>query len=304
MELAKKVWSEVTKDDVFTWGSALAYAWIFAIFPFLIFLLTLAPYLPGNVKQEALDGVQRVTSSSVGGETSTQVANSLKDVMGHQKGGLLSFGLILALWGASGGMTMTMSALDKAYYVNCSRSFFKQRAIAIALTIGVAILILAVLFLMPIGTAITNYLKTKGARGTAAVWGLTIVRYVIAVVLLFLVVALIYYFGPCIRQKWQTITPGAVFSVVVWLLLAFAFRLYVNKFGRYNETYGAVGGVAILLLFFYIDAAVLLVGAEINSEIDFEVLRLPRGSRDFRKPVLDHTDHAIGALQPVDVTKP
>src|SRR3954471_2443925 len=120
MEFAKKVWSEVTKDDVFTWGSALAYAWIFAIFPFMIFMLTLAPYLPGNVKQQATDAVKDVATSSVGGDTGAQVEKSVKDVMSKQKGGLLSFGLILALWGASGGMVMTMNALDKAYYVQTS----------------------------------------------------------------------------------------------------------------------------------------------------------------------------------------
>src|SRR4051812_4239538 len=93
MPLVKKVWAEVGKDDVFTWGSALAYAWIFAIFPFLIFLLTLAPYLPGNVKQQATDAVSNLATSSIGSDTGTQVQKSITDVMSHQKGGLLSIGL-------------------------------------------------------------------------------------------------------------------------------------------------------------------------------------------------------------------
>ena len=276
--MAKRVWTEVSQDDVFTWGSALAYAWIFATFPFLIVTLALAPYLPGDVKAGAEDKIIHAAERGLGGKSAEVVVQSVRQIMHQEQGGLLSIGLILALWGASGGMTMTMSALDKAYYVNCTRSFFKQRAIAIALTIGVAILILAVLFLMPIGTAITNYLKNKGAIGTAAVWGLTIVRYIIAVALLFLVVALIYYFGPCIRQKWQTITPGAVFTVLVWILLAFAFAFYVKKFGNFNKTYGALGGAIILLLFFYINAVVLLIGAELNSVIDFATLGAEPGT--------------------------
>src|SRR5881394_2666234 len=102
--------------------------------------------------------------------------------------------------------------------------------------------------------------------------------------MMFSVVNILYHWGPSIKQRFSYITPGAVFAVTVWILLAVGFRLYVDKFGEFNETYGTVGGVAILLLAFYIDAYVVLVGAEINSEIDFAVLGVPRGSRDFRTP--------------------
>src|SRR3954447_22478099 len=95
---AKKVFGEVTKDDVFTWGSALAYAWIFAIFPFLIFVLTLAPYLPGKTKDNIMGQVAEVAWSSLGEETAQSVYKSVEQVMTQQKGGLLSIGLLLALW--------------------------------------------------------------------------------------------------------------------------------------------------------------------------------------------------------------
>jgi membrane protein len=98
---------------------------------------------------------------------------------------------------------------------------------------------------------------------------------------MFATVNLLYYFGPSIKQKYVFFTPGAVFVVIVWMLLAVAFRFYVDRYGKYNETYGTVGGVAILLILFYFDAVVLLIGAEINSEIDFEILKVPRGSKDF-----------------------
>jgi membrane protein len=97
-------------------------------------------------------------------------------------------------------------------------------------------------------------------------WQVT--RYGLALLLLLAIVAVIYHFGPNIRQRWRFVTPGSVFTVGVWLLLGVAFRIYVDHFGRYGEMYGAVGGVIVLLFFFYLDALVLLVGAEINSEID------------------------------------
>ena len=94
---------------------------------------------------------------------------------------------------------------------------------------------------------------------------------------------MLYQKGPAIRRRWTWLTPGGVFCVAVWLTLGLLFKLYLREFGRYNETYGTVGGVVILLLFFYLDAVVLLVGAEINSEIDFKILGVDRGSRDYRE---------------------
>jgi membrane protein len=280
MPFAKKVWSEVTEDEVFTWGSALAYSWLFAIFPFMIFLLTLAPYLPGQAKEKAMSHVEGVAYTSLGGEAGYNIVKSVQDVMSQQKGGLLSLGLVLALWGASGGMSMTMSALDKAYYVHCNRSFLKQRLVAIALTIAAAVLILAVMFLLPIGTAVLTYLTNHGHLGIVGKILIDILRYALALSLLFTIVALIYYFGPCIRQKWQSITPGAVFTVAVWIILGLIFSFYVTHFGNFNKTYGALGAAIILLLFFYINAVVLLIGAEINSVIDFETLNIKPGATD------------------------
>jgi membrane protein len=276
--LAKKVWAEVTKDEVFTWGSALAYAWIFAIFPFMIFLLTLAPYLPGGTKERILQEVQKLAygSMGLGGEAGFNVVKMFEDIMTNQKGGLLSVGLILALWGASGGMSMTMDALNKAYYVQCTRGFVKQRLMAIGLTVASAVLILVVMFLLPIGAAIVDHLH-MGIVGKVLV---NVLRYGIALGLLFTIVAMIYYFGPCVRTKWQTVTPGAVFTVAVWILLGFTFALYVKNFGSFNKTYGALGGAIIMLLFFYINAVVLVIGAEVNSVIDFETLDVKPGTAD------------------------
>ena len=280
MEFAKKVWAEVTKDDVFTWGSALAYAWIFAIFPFMIFLLTLAPYMPGNLKDKAMGAVENAAWSSVGGDAGQKIVDNVNEVMSKQKGGLLSFGLILALWGASGGMVMTMNALDKAYYVQSSRSFIKQRAIAIGLTLATVVLILAVLFLLPIGTAIIEYLAKHGHLGGFGKFLVNLLRYGVALVMLFGIVSLIYYFGPSLKQKYQAITPGAVFTVVVWILGGIGFYFYVTKFSNFNATYGTLGAAIIMLLFFYINAVVLLIGAEVNSVLDFETLNVEKGATD------------------------
>jgi membrane protein len=182
------------------------------------------------------------------------------------------FGLGLTLWAASGGMNMTMAAIDKAYDVEKGRPFWKQRLYAVVLTIVVATLVILVMILLPIGAGVLTWLIRKQAIFPWLYVLVNVARYALALLLLLAVLAIIYHFAPSFKQKFVAVTPGAVFCVAVWLLLGAAFRLYLTKLGgaaNYNKTYGAVAGAAILLLFFYLDALVLLIGAEINSEIDF-----------------------------------
>jgi membrane protein len=277
----KRVFKEVQEDAVFTWAAALAYSWLFALFPFMIALLTLAPYLPGETKQNVLDETRTAVAQNAGGQAAEAIVQNVQDVMTNTQGGLLSLGLVLAIWSASGGMAMTMTALDKTYEVTCDRSFVKQRLLAIALTLATMVLILLVAVLLPIGGAITKYFENRGVLGPFAAWTILIARYLIALGLLFAVVSLMYYFGPNIKQKYQAITPGAAFAVVIWIVMGIGFSIYVTQFGNFNKTYGTLGAVIVLLLFFYLSATVLLIGAEVNSVVDFTVLQVQPGTRDF-----------------------
>lgn len=282
--LLRKLWTEIQQDAIFTWASSLAYSWIFALFPFLIFLLTLAPYMPGAAKRDVVKELDPAIRQTVSGEVADQLLRNIHDVMQNTKGGLLSFGLILAIWGASGGMSMTMSAIDKAYEVETERSFFKHRLVAMGLTIAVVVLVLVVLVLLPIGGAVVRYFEDRDLLKGAAVLLVNIARYAVAILLLLASVSLIYYFGPNIKQRWHSVTPGALLTVVLWIAMGLGFGFYVSNFGNFNKTYGTLGAAIILLLFFYLSAAVLLIGAELNSVLDFAVLQVKPGTRDFTRP--------------------
>lgn len=275
----------VSEDHIFVSAAALAYSWLFAIFPFLIFVLSLLPYLPEKTKAAAKFEIHNMVRETLGPASGT-IWDNVSMILDKRHNSLMGIGLLLTIWAASSGMNTTITALDRCYELPWGRPFYKKRPIAIAMTIVVAILILSVMALMPIGTIAIGLLEPYGHGRFAGplLWTWKALRYPLAIVLLFTVLHIIYQYGPSIRQRIIYITPGAVFVVIVWLLLGFAFRFYIEKFGRYNETYGTVGGVAILLMLFYIDAAVLLMGAEINAELDFEVLKVARGSRDFRGP--------------------
>jgi membrane protein len=290
----KRVYNQIVEDNLFTWASALAYSWLFAVFPFMLFLISLLPLLPRTVQdrvtQELAEFVYQLPK-----EAADTIWNNVEpklEQLKQPKTWVTFVGLGLALWAASGGMVQTMAALDKCYELENGRPFYKQRPLAVLLTVIVAALILAVVVLLPVGTAVRTWLIHRGLVTESNIGWVVLfdlVRWMLALLFMVSALTLIYHLGPSVKHHFHWLTPGAAFCLVVWVVLGLVFKLYVEKFGKYDQTYGTVGGVAVLLLFFYIDALVLLIGAEINSEIDFEVLKVKRGTRDFR-PAEDVTD--------------
>ncbi len=288
---ARRIWREIEDDNLFTWAAALAYSWLFAIFPFLIFLLTLVPYLPDKTKAIAERGIhdtlyQALPSPDAADTVWLNIRDNVKNLLHQRQGRLLPrlMGIALSVWAASGGMSMTMAAFDKCYDIERGRSFHKQRALAMGLTLFVAVNIAFIVALLPVGRFMRDWViaEDPDLAGSWMVCVFDVVRWATALFFMTSTLAVIYHVGPAVRQKFHWLTPGALFSVTVWLALGLLFRLYLSHFGRYNETYGTVGGVAVLLLFFYVDALVLLIGSEINSEIDFHVHSLRKGTQDFR----------------------
>ena len=282
----KRVWQQFLEDNLLTWAAALAYSWLFAIFPFLVFLMSLLPYLPASTKSAAEKEVQRMVYEYAPEQAADTIWKNVIEILHQRHFNWSIIGLLLAAWGASRGVNMTISALDKCYELDRGRPFIRQIGASVWLTVVVATLMLALLLILPIGSIILAWVKAHGSRYISGplLWIWDWARYPVALILMLSVVNIIYQWGPSIRQRFNYVTPGAIFCVVVWIALAVGFRFYVQTFGKFNETYGTVGGVVILLMAFYFDALVLLLGAEINSEIDFAVLGVPRGSRDFRTP--------------------
>jgi membrane protein len=280
-----RLWQQISEDNIFVWSSALAYSWLFAVFPFLIALLGVVPHLPASIRDEASETIRRFVHETLPREAAGTIMGNVNSVLQNRRNGLLSLGLLLTLFSASGGMSITMYAMDRCYDVAKGRRFYRQRPLAMLLTLVVMVGFLVVLTLLPVGTIVLTWLESRIPGLSDLAPAIHLIRYSVALLVMFGLLAIIYYFGPSIRQRFHFLSPGAIFTVLVWLGLGFVFRTYVNRFGRYDKTYGAVGGVAIMLLFFYIDAAVLLIGAEINSEIDFAVLGVPHGSKNFlREP--------------------
>ncbi len=261
-ELAKRVWNEANKDNV--WGSAaeLAYYFLFALFPMLIFLTTLVGFLP-DFQQTLLSALARTLPA----EVMKLVVNTLHDVTINRSGGLLSIGIIGMLWSASGGVVSLMDALNIAYDVKEGRSFWKQRLISVGLTIGLSLFIVAGTLLIMFGDKFSIRLSQALGLGVTfkLIWSM--VDYLLGLALILAGIELFYFFGPNVKQKWRWTSPGGVFAVASIVIGSLLFSFYIRYAPSYSATYGSLGAVMVLMLWLYIFGLVLLIGAEVNSEI-------------------------------------
>jgi membrane protein len=264
-ELASRVWHEVNEDEILDRGAALAYYFLFALFPTLLFLTSLLGLLPLPGLMERL---LTYANQAMPGDAGSIVTRTLNEIQSGARGGLLSIGVLAALWAASAGMASVMNALNVAYGVEDPRPWWKRRLVAILLTLGFSGFILTALVLVVFGPRIGEAVAGRMGLGPlfTTVWNVVSLPIVILFVLVG--IALVYYFAPATEQHWRWVTPGSAVALVLWLGMSFGLRWYVARFADYSATYGSIGGVILLMLWLYLTGLVLLVGAEINSEIE------------------------------------
>lgn len=190
------------------------------------------------------------------------------DQLQQSKGGLVSIGIVIALWTASAGVRLMMSAMNAAYDVVEGRPLWKRLPLSIFYTIGIAGMLLAAAALMVLGPQFMSWLAGQVGLEEFVVTLWTILRWPVIILLLMVAVAVMYYVMPDVEQKFRFITPGSVLAVVVWIVASLGFAFYVKTFADYNAMYGSIGAIIVLLLYFYISAAVLLLGAEMNAVIE------------------------------------
>ncbi len=261
----KRAVKEFVDDKMLTYAAALAYQVLFSIFPFTIFLIALLGFL--NLA-DFFDWLLQQARQVLPRDAMGGVQDVIEQIREQEQGGLISFGIILALWSASAGVRATMDALNVAYDVEETRPAWKRYPLSIVYTLGIAIMLVAAAGLMLVGPRAIEWLAAQVGLGhiVTAVW--TWLRFPIAVLLLMVAVAVVYYVAPNVEQPFQFITPGSVLAVIVWVAASLGFSYYVSNFANYSATYGSLGAVILLLLFFYISAAVMLFGAEVNAVIE------------------------------------
>ena len=267
-ELAKRVWKEIEEDQVFSRAAELSYYFLLALFPFLIFVTSIIGLILGSgnsTRQTLFDYLARVMPPSA----FQLISQTMTEVSKSSSGGKISFGILAALWAASNGMTAITASLNSAYDLEETRPWWKQRLVAIGLTMALSVFIVSALILVVAGHSIADWLGATFGLGSTFPLAWKIIQWPIILFCIIFAFALIYYFAPDFReQKWQWLTPGAAIGVALWLLVSIAFRVYLNFFDSYSATYGSLGAVIILMLWLYFTGTAVLIGGEINSEIE------------------------------------
>jgi membrane protein len=203
--------------------------------------------------------------------------------MRNASNGKLTFGILLTIWFASGGMTSLMSALNGVYRVNERRSWVKVRAISFVLTIAISLLIILALVIVLSGGYLANQVGGYFGLHDAAVLTSRVVQWPVAIAFVTFSFSLIYYFAPDLEeQHWYWITPGSILGVLLWIGASFAFRAYLHFFNTYSRTYGSLGAVMILMMWLYVTGFAFLLGGDINAHIEHAAAR--RGHPEAKAP--------------------
>ncbi len=253
---------DVLADSIDNVGAMMAYYAVLALFPMLVFVLTIASLvLDSSTVQQ---GVTMATDT-MPASTRGLIANYVQTFMDHAGAGFAIGGALIALWGASRGAVALSGALNTMFGKQETRPWWKRQVIAIAVTLVVALLVVLALALLTVGPAIGHYFADRFGLGGAFDIGWGIGRWVGAGVLVMIVWAILYKYLPNTDAPFRIFTPGAAIGVVLWLGISLLFGLYLGHFNSYEATYGALGGAIIFLTWLWLSNIALLFGAEIND---------------------------------------
>jgi membrane protein len=263
-ELLKRMFNEALADDVFNLAAQQAYYFFFALFPALLALISIASFFPiANLTDEIVNMLGRVAP----GDVLTIIRDQIKQISDGNAGGILTIAFLFTLWSSSSAVVSMCGTLNAAYDITEGRPWWKVRLTAIGLTVGLAVFILASMTLIIAGPTLAEKIADAVRLGPVFEWTWKILQWPLVFALVSGAFALVYYFAPDAQQDWVWITPGSVLATALWVAISLGFKFYIARFGDYNA-YGAIGGVMVLLLWFYLSGIALLIGAELNAEIE------------------------------------
>jgi membrane protein len=268
-QLGRTVFEQIIADNVFGQAAELAFYFLFALFPLIFSMVTsvglfvshngelqydLLSYFADLFPPTAFDLLRRVSN----------------EVVAHASREKLTFGIVTAVWCVSSSITSMISFLNTAHHVRETRPWFKARAIALALSLLISMLLLAALFMVLVGSHFVGWLGAGLDLNPLLVLVWKALQWPIAIFFVALSCSLIYYYGPDLkeRRRWHWFTPGGAVGGFIWLVASFGFRLYLHFFNSYSVSYGSLGAVIILLVWLYATGLACLIGAEINAEIE------------------------------------
>jgi membrane protein len=269
--IAKRTWHSLLNDNLFGSAAELGYWFLFALFPTLVSASSIIG-LAARHASENYDRLLHYLSLVIPPSAYGIVFETFKQITTTSNGRKLTFGLAIALWAASAGFSAIQDSMNAVYKIKETRPYWKVRGAAVLISTLLSLLITAILssllaadyFARLAGTHIYHHVLAIGSMVLIRVLG-----WIVAVGLLALLFALIYYWAPDVKQRqWRWLTPGGAIGIIGWALASIGLRVYLHFFNSYTRTYGSLGAVIILLTWFYLSGLMLLLGGEVNSEIE------------------------------------
>lgn len=265
IELVKSVYREMKRDNAFDGAAVLAYYLTLAIFPAMIALLAVTPYLPIARVDEAIMDLMREALPT---RAADMFAGVVQQVTSERRGGLLTFGLAAAYWSASNGMYAVMRQLNAAFDVKEERPFLRARATAMLLSLLFGILVLAGFSLIVLGGVIQSWIGDRFGFSDVLLDFFIVFRWVVIVLSLLLAISLTYYLAPNRSHPFRLFTAGSATATALLIVASYAFSLYTSNFGSYSNVYGSIGAMVLLMLWLYIAGLVVLAGAEVDEVLE------------------------------------
>ena len=258
---------EIGKDALINKASSLAYNFMLAIFPGIIFLFTLIPFIPKRIGFQ--DQLMVLLQLILPKQAYIAFETTIAEIVKIQNGKLLSFGIILSVFFATNGMHNLMKAFNKSSLIVESRSWLKQRFIALILTSVIAVSLIVTIAAMTIGEFAINYInRGLHIRGSFASFVIDLTRWTLLGVLYFVTISIIYRYGPAHTKKWRLFSAGAWLATILAFLTIWGFSFYINHFGSYNKVYGSIGTLIVVMIWLYLNSLILLLGFELNASVD------------------------------------
>lgn len=260
------IYKEIIKDDIITRANSIAYSLFLSLFPSLIFLFTVLPLIPST--QNLLPMIDESLNQFLPAEAHKYLFEIVYNILAIKRQGLLSVGFILALYFGSSGMKTLMRGFDKGYDTTfTSRSWIKFEVTAIALTILLATILISSVVLIVLGKQILGSVFSFFEIGQYAGQVFNILRYLFVGLLFYFMISLIYKYGPSMKKRMSIFNPGAYVATLFMILVSVLFSYFVDNFGQYNELYGSIGALIVLMIWLQINAILLLIGFELNTSI-------------------------------------
>lgn len=265
--VAKFFFQEIAKETLVNKASSLAYNFMLAIFPGIIFLFTLIPYIPKNIgfQKQLMDLMALVLPNNA----FLAFENTLNEIINIQNGSLLSLGFLLSLFFATNGVHTLMKAFNKSSLIVETRPWLRQRFIALILTIIMVLSVIICIAAMAIGEVLLNYInKELHLKGNITYYAIQLTRWALLAILYFINISILYRYGPAHAKKWKLFSAGAWLATVLAFLTIWGFSFYINHFSSYNKVYGSIGTLIVVMIWLYLNSLILLIGFELNASID------------------------------------